>query len=59
MPRIETEFEFDMVVCFGISLAPYAVSIFHIQHIARPVEIERPINTVFVRPSIRPSLVSL
>ena len=25
MPRIETEFEFDMVFCFGICLAPYAV----------------------------------
>ena len=25
MPRIETEFEFDMVFCFGIRLAPYAV----------------------------------
>ena len=25
MPRIEIEFEFDMVFCFGIGLAPYAV----------------------------------
>ena len=25
MPRIEIEFEFDMVFCFGISLAPYVV----------------------------------
>ena len=25
MPRIELEFEFDMVLCFGIRLAPYAV----------------------------------
>ena len=25
MPRIEIEFEFDMVFCFGIRLAPYAV----------------------------------
>ena len=24
MPRIETEIEFDIVVCFGISLALYA-----------------------------------
>ena len=25
MPRIEIEFEFDMVFCFGIRLAPYAI----------------------------------
>ena len=25
MPRIEIEFEFDMVSCFGIRLAPYVV----------------------------------
>ena len=25
MPRIEIEFEFDLVFCFGIRLAPYAV----------------------------------
>ena len=25
MPRIEIDFEFDMVFCFGIRLAPYAV----------------------------------
>ena len=24
VPRIEIEFEFDMVFCFGIRLAPYA-----------------------------------
>ena len=28
MPRIEIEFEFDMVFCFGIRLAPYAVFFF-------------------------------
>ena len=28
MPRIEIEFGFDMVVCFGICLAPYAVVFF-------------------------------
>ena len=28
MPRIETEFEFHMVFCFGIHLAPYAVFFF-------------------------------
>ena len=27
-PRIEIEFEFDMVFCFGIRLAPYAVFFF-------------------------------
>ena len=25
MPRIEIEFDVDMVFCFGIRLAPYAV----------------------------------
>ena len=29
MPRIEIEFEFDMVFCFGIRLAPYAIFFFH------------------------------
>ena len=28
MPRIEIEFEFDMVFCFGIRLALYAVVFF-------------------------------
>ena len=28
MLRIEKEFKFDMVVCFGVSLAPYAVFFF-------------------------------
>ena len=56
MPRIEREFEFNFVVCFGIRLAPYAVSStqIYLQHIARPVESDRPINTVFVRPSVLP-----
>ena len=48
MPRIKIEFEFDMVFCFGIRLAPYAVSstpIF-LQHIPRPVESDHPINIV-------------
>ena len=55
MPRIEIEFEFDMVFCFGIRLAPYAVfsSRIYLQHIARPVESDRPINIVFVRPFFR------
>ena len=61
MPRIEIEFEFDMVFCFGICLAPYAVFSFRIylQHIARPVESDCPINIVFVRPSVHSSVVSL
>ena len=28
MPRIEVEFEFDMVFCFGLRLAPCAVFFF-------------------------------
>ena len=62
MPRIEIEFEFDMVFCFGIRLALYAVFFstrIYLQHIARPVESDRPINIVFVRPSVRSSVVSL
>ena len=53
-PRIETEFEFDMF-CFGICLAPYAVfsSRIYLQHIARSVESDRPINIVFVLPFFR------
>ena len=37
MPRIEIEFEIDMVFCFGIRLALYAVVVFiriYLQHIA-------------------------
>ena len=54
MPRIEKEFESDMVFCFGIRLALYAVfsTPIYLQHIARPVKSDRPINIVFVRPSI-------
>ena len=61
MPRIETEFEFDMVFCFGIRLAPYAVfsNRIYLRHIARPVENDRPINIVFVRPSVRSSVIGL
>ena len=57
-PRIETEF--DMVFCFGIRLAPYAVfsTRIYLRHIARPVENDRPINIVFVRPSVRPFFCS-
>ena len=60
MPRIEIELKFDMVFCFGIRLAPYAVFFstrIYLQHIARPVESDRPINIVFVRPSVSSSVV--
>ena len=43
MPRIETAFEFDMVFCFGIRLAPDAVFFstrIYFQHIA-PVKSDR------------------
>ena len=55
MPRTETEFGFDMVFCFGICLAPYAVfsTRIYLQHIARPAETDRPLNIVFVRSSVR------
>ena len=48
MPKIEKEFEFDMVFCFGIRLAPYAgfSTRIYLQHIARPVQSDRPINIV-------------
>ena len=51
MPGIETEFEFDILVCSGTSLAPYDVFFtrIYLQHIVRPVESERSINTVVVR----------
>ena len=56
MPRIQIEFEFDMVFRFGIRLAPYAVfsTPIYLQHIARSVESNRPINIVFVHHSVRP-----
>ena len=48
LPRIETEFEFVMVFCFGIRFAPYVFFFTRIyfQHIARPVDSR--INIVFV-----------
>ena len=58
MPRIEIEFEFDMVFSFGIRLAAHAVlfsSRIYLQHIAQPVESDCSMNIVFVHPSIRPS----
>ena len=53
MPRIE--FEFDMVFCFGIHLTPYVLfsTRIYLQHIARPVESDHPLNIVFVCLSVR------
>ena len=61
MPSNEIGFEFDLVFCFGIPLAPYAVfsTCIYFQQIVRPVENDLPINIVFVRPSVRSSVVSL
>ena len=64
MPRIEIEFELDIVFCFGIHLALYAVFFFifffftgiYLQHVARPVESDRPVNILFVFPSVHPSV---
>ena len=61
MPRTEIEFEFDMVFCFGIRLAPYAVFFFtwvYLQPTVRPDESDRPINIVFVLASVRPFFLS-
>ena len=57
----QVSFHFDMGFCFGIHLAPYAVfsTRIYLQHIARPVKSDRPINIVFVRPSVHSSVVSL
>ena len=59
MSRTEIDFEFDIVFCFGIRLALYAVfsTRIYLQQIARPVESDRPLNIVFVRPSVRSSVV--
>ena len=56
MPKIEREFKFDMVFCFGIRLAPYAIfcTRIYLRYSARPVESDRPINIVFDRPSVLP-----
>ena len=60
-PIIEIEFEFDIVFCFDKHLAPCAVisTRIYLQHIARPVESDRPVNIMFVRPFVRSSVVSL
>ena len=54
MPRIEIRVCVRNGLLFGIRLTPYAVFFTRIclQHIARPVESDRPINMVFVRPSV-------
>ena len=61
MPGIKVEFEFDMLFCFGICLAPFAdfFTRIYLQRIARSVESDRPINIVFVRQSVRSCVVSL
>ena len=62
MPSIEIEFEFDMVFCFGIRLAPYAIFFstrICLHHIARPVESDRPINIVFVCPFFRSQFMNV
>ena len=53
MPRIEIEFEFDMVVCLAYvcNRMLFSSTRIYLQDIARPVESDRPINIVFVRPS--------
>ena len=62
MPRIEIVFEFDLVFCFDIRLALYTVLFFtriYLQHIARPVESDRHINIVFVRPFFRSQFMNV
>ena len=61
MRRIEIEFEFHMVFCFGIRLALHAVFFtqIYLQHIARPVESDRPIIIVFARPSFRSQFMNV
>ena len=50
-----------MVFCFGIRLSPYAVFSprIYLQHIARPVESDRLINIVFVRPFFRSQFMNV
>ena len=59
MSRIEIEFEFDMVFCFGRHLSPYAVfsTRIYFQHIARPVESDGPINIAC--PSVRSQFMNV
>ena len=45
MPRNEIKFEFDMVFCFGTVCFFFFFSTpIYLQHIAQPVESDRPIN---------------
>ena len=48
MPRIEIEFESSVLANAVFS------TLIYLQHIARPVESDHPINIVFVRPSVLP-----
>ena len=61
MPRIEIEFEFDMVFCFGVPLAPYAVFslgfTFNTLHDLLKVVVLQ--NIVFVRPSFRSQFMNV
>ena len=61
MPSTEVEFELDTVICFGKRFAPYAVFSTRIypQHMARPVESDRPINIVFVCPFFRSQFMNV
>ena len=61
MSRSGIEIEFVMVFCFGIRLATYSVysTQIYLQHIARPVVSDHPINIVFVRPSIRSQFMNV
>ena len=55
MSRIEIEFEFDMVFCLALFVVvDFFFTRIHLQHIARPVQSDRPINIVFLRPSVPP-----
>ena len=53
MPRIEIEFFFFVLAYVWHRMLFFSIRIY-LQHIARPVESDRPINIVFVRPSVRP-----
>ena len=66
MPRIETELSsiWSPVLayvwhCMLFYYYHFFFTRIYLQHIARPVESDRPINIVFVRPSILSSVVSL
>ena len=50
-----------MIFCFGIRLAPYAIFPlgFTFNTIARPIESDRPLNIVFVRPFFRSQFMNV